>query len=56
MAICVTVFMATNYWFVKLTHEVLTDIPFLLGSVMALLGWEYLKVAKETNRAAKRLR
>ena len=54
MAICVTVFMATNYWFVKTTpHEVLTDIPFLFGSVLSLLGWEWLKVATETKSRVK---
>jgi hypothetical protein len=49
MAICVTVFMATNFWFVKLSHEVLTDIPFLMGSIAALLGWDLLKSADTTR-------
>ena len=49
MAICVTVFMATNFWFVELTHEVLTDIPFLLGTISALLGWDLLKSATDTK-------
>ena len=52
MAICVTVFMATNFWFVKLSHEVLTDIPFLLGSMATLLGWDLLKSAEQTKAIA----
>src|SRR5581483_4054885 len=49
MAICVTVFMATNFWFVKLSHEVLTDIPFLMGTIMALLGWDMLRQRSATS-------
>ena len=53
MAIIVTTFMATNFWFVKLSHELLTDIPFLLGSIATLLGWDLLKSAETKGSRAR---
>src|SRR5437773_771723 len=53
IAICVVVCMGTNSWFVRLSHEVLTDMPFLLGAIAALLGWDMLRTARETKSRVK---
>jgi hypothetical protein len=45
MAVCVVFGVGINSWFLQLSHELLTDVPFLLGVVMALYGWELLKRA-----------
>ena len=49
IAICVVCCMGVNSWFVRLSHEVLTDMPFLLGAIAALLGWDMLRTARETK-------
>ena len=41
-ATVVTAGVAFNALFVKLGHELLTDMPFLLGVVLSLWGWEAL--------------
>lgn len=52
VATVVTAGVGFNAFFVSLGHELLTDLPFLLGVMMALWGWETL-----TDRgAARRMR
>lgn len=53
IAICVVSCMGVNSWFVRLSQEVLTDMPFLLGAIAALLGWDMLRTARDTNSRAK---
>lgn len=53
MAVCVTAGMAFNFWFVKLSQEVLTDIPFLLGLMIALLGWDLLRTGGSDRHRTK---
>src|SRR4051794_31224824 len=53
MALCVTIGVAVNSWFVRLSHDVLTDIPFLLGAMAGLLGWDLLQSAKTTRERSK---
>jgi len=45
LAILVTFVVGINGWFIELTNELLTDIPFLLGLLAALYGWERLRIA-----------
>lgn len=52
MAVCVAFGMGTNAWFLELSNEILTDIPFLFGVVLALYGWEILKRARTRGLAA----
>src|SRR5688572_14648132 len=52
VAVCITFGMGTNSWFLQLSNELLTDVPFLLGLVMALYGWELLKRARDWRRGA----
>jgi hypothetical protein len=52
MAICVAFGVGTNAWFLELSNEILTDIPFLFGVVAALYGWEMLKRAETRKQAA----
>lgn len=40
VAVVVTAGVAFNGIFFELSHELLTDVPFLLGVTMALWGWE----------------
>jgi hypothetical protein len=47
MAVSVTCCVACNSWFVNLSNEVLTDIPFLLGLIASLLGWDLLQSAAD---------
>jgi hypothetical protein len=44
VAICVTALVGFNGWFLELTNEILTDIPFLFSMMLALYGWERLKM------------
>ena len=44
LAICVTALVGFNGWFMELTNEILTDMPFLLGLLLALYGWERLRI------------
>ena len=50
VAVCITFGLGMNAWFLQLSNSLLTDVPFLLGLVMALYGWELLKRA-HTKRA-----
>lgn len=43
IAVTVTCGVATNSWFLQQSSELMTDVPFLLGVVTALYGWELLK-------------
>ena len=45
IAIAVTVGVALNARFVQVAQEIMTDIPFLLGVMLFLYGWERLKLA-----------
>jgi hypothetical protein len=42
IAVVVTCGVAMNVKFIQHAHEVMTDTPFLLGCVLAMLGWELL--------------
>lgn len=42
VAVVVTCGVAMNVRFVQQAHEIMTDMPFLLGVVAAMLGWEWL--------------
>jgi hypothetical protein len=55
MAICVTFGVGINAWFLQLCNELLTDVPFLLGVVAALYGWELLKRAADRARRVRAL-
>jgi hypothetical protein len=44
MAIVVTVGVGINGWFLELANEIRDDIPFLLGLLLALYGWERLRL------------
>lgn len=46
VATTITCGVATNAIFLQHAHELLTDVPFLLGVVTALYGWELLKRAQ----------
>jgi hypothetical protein len=41
-AVTVTCGLATNHWYLQQTSELMTDVPFLLGVVTALYGWDRL--------------
>jgi hypothetical protein len=47
MAVAVTFCVGINGWFLELTNEILTDIPFLFGLLLALYGWERLRAGTE---------
>src|SRR5688572_22997885 len=44
MAVCVVCGVGFNAWFLELSHELLTDVPFFLGVLLALYGWERLRL------------
>src|ERR671912_412063 len=46
-AIAVAACTAMNSWFLELTNEIRDDVPFLFGMLLALYGWEPLRVAQE---------
>lgn len=52
LAICVVVGMGTNVRFLQYSNELLTDMPFLLGVAMTMLGYERLMRAKRGWPAA----
>ena len=54
LAILVTFCVGMNSWFIELSNELLTDIPFLLGVLMALYGWERLRIAVADKSVADR--
>jgi hypothetical protein len=43
VAVIVTFAVGINGWYLELTEEMLTDIPFLLGMLAALYGWERIR-------------
>jgi hypothetical protein len=45
VAVIVTFAVGINGWFMELAQEMLADLPFLLGMLAALYGWERLRVA-----------
>jgi hypothetical protein len=45
VAISVTTCAAINSWYLELTNEIRDDVPFLFGMMLALYGWERLRVA-----------
>jgi signal transduction histidine kinase len=49
IATCVTCGVLVNSRVVKLSNEILTDIPFLLGILLSLYGWELLRRAAGRN-------
>src|SRR5688572_28217251 len=46
MAVGVVVLLGFNSWFLELSAELLTDVPFFLGVVLALYGWERLRLGR----------
>lgn len=46
-AVCVVVGVGTNPKFLQCANEILSDVPFLLGVIMTLLGYEW--VVRATN-------
>jgi hypothetical protein len=55
IAIAVTCGVALNEKFLQLSNEILTDVPFLLGVVMALYGWSLLRLSTDRKKIAKPL-
>ncbi|MBV8780045.1 MAG: glycosyltransferase family 39 protein [Phycisphaerae bacterium] len=53
LAVAVVFGVGTNAMFLELANELLTDIPFLLGEMIALYGWERLRSAKRGDRKWK---
>ncbi|MGB7157585.1 MAG: hypothetical protein WBD40_05935, partial [Tepidisphaeraceae bacterium] len=45
VAVAVTVGVGLNACFLHLSQEIMTDIPFLLGVMLVLYGWERLRLA-----------
>jgi hypothetical protein len=52
VAVCITFGLGINSWFLELSNSLLTDVPFLLGLVAALYGWELLKRAARARQGA----
>jgi hypothetical protein len=50
MAIAVTALLATNERFLQHSNELLTDVPFLLGLVSAMYGWDRLRLTERWDR------
>ena len=46
-AVCVVVGVGTNPRFLQYANEILSDVPFLLGVVLTLLGYEWIFRAKD---------
>jgi hypothetical protein len=51
MAVLVVLLLGCNAWYLELSNELLTDVPFLLGVVLALYGWERWRLRVERARA-----
>ncbi|WP_428936768.1 hypothetical protein [Fontivita pretiosa] len=49
VAITITCLLGSNALFIQHAHELLTDMPFLLGVVTALYGWDRLQLAAERS-------
>ncbi|MEA2710869.1 MAG: hypothetical protein QOF78_3470 [Phycisphaerales bacterium] len=45
VAISITACTALNGWYLELTNEIRDDVPFLFGMLLALYGWERLRIA-----------
>jgi hypothetical protein len=45
IAIAVTFCVGVHGWYLELTNEIRDDIPFLFGMLVALYGWERLRLA-----------
>ena len=54
IAIAVTVGVGINARFVQVAQEIMTDLPFLLGVMLFLYGWERLKLAFQGQKAEGR--
>jgi hypothetical protein len=52
IAVVVTCGVGMNIKFVQQAHEVMTDMPFLLGCLLAMLGWEWLADPSSRRRRA----
>lgn len=50
IAVVVTCGVGLNVRFIQQAHEIMTDMPFLLGVVLAMLGWEWLGHANSRKR------
>ncbi|MBC8108230.1 MAG: glycosyltransferase family 39 protein, partial [Anaerolineae bacterium] len=46
IAVTITFGVAINSWFLQQTSELMTDIPFLLGVVTSLYGWDLLRTSR----------
>jgi energy-coupling factor transporter transmembrane protein EcfT len=55
VAVCITFGLGINSWFLELSNSLLTDVPFLLGLVTALYGWELMKRAENARQGAAAL-
>jgi len=53
VAIAVTACTALNAWFLELTNEIRDDVPFLFGMLLALYGWERLRIALAASLATR---
>jgi len=45
-----------NGWFLEISEEMLADLPFIFGMMMALYGWERLRIGEETSDPDRRNR
>jgi hypothetical protein len=52
LAVCVVVGVGTNPRFIQYANEILSDVPFLLGVVITLLGFEQVMSAKNRTWVA----
>jgi hypothetical protein len=44
VAVVITVGVGINAWFLGLSNELLTDLPFMLAGLLALYGWERIRL------------
>ncbi|CAN5637189.1 hypothetical protein BH09PLA1_BH09PLA1_17770 [soil metagenome] len=49
IAVTITFGVAVNSWFLQQTSELMTDVPFLLGVVTSLYGWDLLRATRENS-------
>jgi hypothetical protein len=54
-AVCVVVGVGTNPKFLQCANEILSDVPFLLGVIMTLLGYEWVIRATDRGRLIRGL-
>jgi hypothetical protein len=54
IATTITFGVAINSWFLQQTSELMTDVPFLLGVVTALYGWDLLRARRAESRRSAR--